>query len=153
MQALEGVERLFLLMPSSAQVRRAMQSCGPAKQKRSAAYREALAVQANPTRVRPFRAYHGAVEAHIRKLRNRVRFCVRITSCRTFNFRPTMPRRGVFYACAGTRGLALWTCATLPLWRPCAYGTGHEGKTYESRSRGADPQGDGGNLSEETRRT
>ncbi len=134
MQALEGVERLFLLMPSSTQVE--ARQCSFVDAARQSGVRRIVKLSqfgADPEARERFPRYHGVVEEHIRNSGMYYTFLrPNLFMQSFFNFRPTIAMQGVFYACAGTGRVSIVdardiaSMAVLALTEP-----GHEGKTYE----------------------
>jgi uncharacterized protein YbjT (DUF2867 family) len=134
MQALEGVDRLFLLMPSSPQVED--RQCAFVDAAKLSGVRHVVKlsqVGADPDSRLRFQRYHGVVEEHIRNSGLEYTFLrPNLFMQGFFNFRPSIAAQGVFHACAGTGRVSIVdvrdivSLATLALTEP-----GHEGKTYD----------------------
>ena len=134
MEALEGVDRLFLLIPSAPQVEE--RQCRFVDAAKRSGVRHIVKLSqfgADPDARTRFQRFHGVVEEHILNSGMEYTFLrPNLYMQGFFNFRPTIVTQGVFYACAGTGRVSIVdvrdiaSMATLALTE-----SGHEGKTYE----------------------
>jgi len=134
MRALDGVDRLFLLIPSSALAE--ARQCRFVDAARRSGVKHIVKLSqfgADPDSPCRFQRAHGAVEDHIRSSGMDYTFLrPNLFMQGILNFRSTIAFQGVFYACAGTARVSIVdvrdiaTMASLALTE-----SGHEGKTYE----------------------
>jgi uncharacterized protein YbjT (DUF2867 family) len=132
--ALEGIDQLFLLAPSSADVERQQCSFVDAAKHGSVRHIVKLSqLSADQNSSGRFQRHHGAVEDYIRESGIAFTFLrPNLFMQSLLNFRGTILAQGVFYGAAGNAKVSLVdvrdvaTIAALALTQP-----GHEGKTYQ----------------------
>lgn len=132
--ALKEVDRLFLLIPSSANVEQEQREfVDAAKRSRVKHIVKLSQFGADAKAVGRFQRYHGAVEQHILKSGIPYTFLrPNLFMQGLLNFRPTISSQSAFYAPAGEAKVSvvdvrdIASVAARTLTEP-----GHEGKTYE----------------------
>jgi uncharacterized protein YbjT (DUF2867 family) len=134
-RALAAVDRLFLLMPSSADVERQQKECVDAGRQsavRHIVYLSQLGADERSKKGR-FQRYHGAVENHIRKSGISFTFLrPNLFMQGLLNFRASISSQGAIYAPAGNATISvvdvrdIAAVAERALTEP-----GHDGKVYE----------------------
>jgi uncharacterized protein YbjT (DUF2867 family) len=133
-RSMVGIEKLFLLAPSSAKVEKQQRNLVDAAKKSNVRRIVKLSqLGADERAAGRFRRYHGAVESYIR--RSGIPFTFlrpNLFMQALLNFRPTIASKGAFYAAAGDGKVSvidvrdIAAVAAHVLTEP-----EHEGKTYE----------------------
>jgi uncharacterized protein YbjT (DUF2867 family) len=132
--ALEGVDRLFLLVPSSPQAEARQCAFVDAAKRNGVRHIVKLSqLGAHPDAPARFQRYHGIGEEHI--LRSGLEYTLlrpNLFMQGFFNFQPLIATQGVFYACAGTARVSVVDVRDIARLAVMALTeSGHEGKTYE----------------------
>jgi uncharacterized protein YbjT (DUF2867 family) len=133
-RSLVGVDRLFLLIPSSPAVERMQRSLVDAAKRNNVRHIVKLSQLGADERAEGrFQRYHGAVESYIRRAGVPFTFLRPNLFMQSFlNFRSTISSKGEFYGLAGNGKVSLVdvrdiaAVAVRALTEP-----GHEGKTYD----------------------
>ena len=133
-RALDGVDRLFLLIPSSAQVEQ--QQCNfvdAAKRAKVSRIVKLSQFAADQHARGRFRRYHGAVENYL--LESGIPYTFlrpNLFMQGLLNFRSTIAAQGAFYACAGDARVSVVDVRDIASVAACALTeSGHEGKIYD----------------------
>lgn len=132
--ALEGVDRLFLLIPSSAEVEQQQRSLvDAAKQSKIKHLVKLSQFAADADAPGRFQRYHGAVEQHIRNSGIPFTFLrPNLFMQGLLNFRGTISSQGVFYAPAGNAEVSVVDVRDIAAVAAKALTeSGHEGKIYD----------------------
>jgi uncharacterized protein YbjT (DUF2867 family) len=133
-RSLSGVDRLFLLTPSSSDAEKQQRTFVDAA-KRANVQRIVKLSQLGADAYSParFLRYHGAIESHIRRSGLHFTFLrPNLFMQGLLHFRPTISAKGEFYGCAGHAKVSLVDVRDIAgvAFRTLT-DTGHEGKTYE----------------------
>lgn len=134
LRALAGVERLFLLIPSSAEVEQQQRDFVDAAKQAGVRHIVKLSqLGANERSSARFMRYHGAVENYIRESGIAYTFLrPNLFMQGLLNFRPTISSQGAFYAAAGNAKVSIVDVRDIASVAAAALTkSGHEGKTYD----------------------
>ena len=133
-RALEGIDRLFLLIPSSSDVEQQQRNFVDAA-KRSGVHHIVKLSQlgADAQSTGRFQGYHGAVEDYIRKSGIEYTFLrPNLFMQGLLNFRAAISAQGAFYIAAGDAKVSIVDVRDIAAIAALALTeTGHEGKIYE----------------------
>ena len=132
--ALEGVDRLFLLIPSSSEVEQQQRNFVDAAKRGKVEHLVKLSqFAANEHAPGRFQRYHGAVEKHI--LTSGIPYTFlrpNLFMQGLLNFRSTISSQGAFYAPAGDARVSIVDVRDIAsIAAKALTESGHEGKTYE----------------------
>ena len=133
-RALDGVDQLFLLMPSSADVEQSQRNfVDAAKRARVKHIVKLSQFGANAAAAGRFQRYHAAVEHHILKSRIPHTFLrPNFFMQSLLNFRSSIAQQGTFYAPAGTARVSVVDVRDVASAAAAALtNSEHESKTYE----------------------
>ena len=134
MAALDGVDRLFLLIPSSANVEQQQRNFVDAARKSEVRHVVKLSqLGANENAIGRFQRYHGAVEKHILKSGIPYTFLrPNLFMQGLLNFRSTILSEGAFYAPAGSAKVSVVDVRDIAsIAAKILTETGHIGKVYD----------------------
>jgi len=132
--ALRGVDRLFLLIPSSSEVEAQQRSFVDAAKRSKVRHIVKLSqLGADPKSSGRFQRYHGAVENYIRDSEVPFTFLrPNLFMQGLLNFRSTISTQGAFYLAAGDAKVSIVDVRDIVAIAALALTEkGHEGKTYE----------------------
>jgi uncharacterized protein YbjT (DUF2867 family) len=132
-RALHGVDRLFLLVPSSSESERQQRSfVDAAKRSRVAHIVKLSKLGADEHSLNRFQRYHGVVESHV--LKSGIPFTFirpNLFMQSLLTFRPTVSSQGAMYASAGNARISIVDVRDVATIAAKALTeSGHEGKTY-----------------------
>lgn len=134
LRALAGVERLFLLVPSSAEVEQRQRNFVDAAKQTGVRHIVKLSqLGANERSAARFTRYHGAVENYIRESGIAYTFLrPNLFMQGLLNFRAAISSQGAFYASAGNAKVSLVDVRDIAsVAAEALTKSGHEGKTYD----------------------
>lgn len=133
-RALDGVDQLFLLMPSSAEVEQRQRNfVDAAKQARVKHIVKLSQLGADAAAAGRFQRYHAGVEHHIVKSRIPYTFLrPNLFMQALLNFRSSIASQGAFYACAGNARVSVIDVRDIASVAAAALTRSeHENQTYE----------------------